>query len=247
MIEAYILLIIGAIAVLAALMGKLPGKQGMWIGLGVGVVLVYASLVPMGIWDEWQAEDAGIIPSTVSGVKFAVTPVCGSSDSLTSTLNSDEDGFTVPALGNWTGTTHTVVQTDNTTYVNPSFKFTIEPVPFTGADADDLATVFVDIIDADHLIQSSTSTYYLISKSGNKRQALVSFNSGSQTYKTGSDTMLMTGQTVLYVNLTLNTDSFGHIDSTFSPETLRIRLYNDANWYETYDLDFVLTDSWGTY
>jgi hypothetical protein len=255
-----IVLIAGAVLVLMALVYKKglkklgPLNNPVWAFV-VGIVLVGAGAM-YGGWDyisdfiEDEAPTGGITPGPSSGYQYAtwdITPsaIITGGYNVDATLNSAKTVFTVPAMANLTGASEVLVELDNTTWENPRMQFVLKPLPWAGADADDLATIYFEVNNPDLTIETSTTgNYYLLTKTGGNRQAIWTV-SGLTSYVEGSHTVLLTGNATITLDLTVNQDSAGRIENTYDPITLSITFHNgDWSWSKSYNIDFMLTNTW---
>ena len=160
-------------------------------------------------------------------------------------LNSEKTRFTVPAWSNQTG--HTIVEIDNSTWEDPRMEFVVTPIPFGGADADDLATIYFEVSNYDARIETSSDTYRLLVKDGGNYQVNWS-DAGTGTpdlYIEGTSTMLMTGTVTLYLDFDVTGSSFSRMDDNDGID-MTITFHNaDWTWSETYTVTFVSQFSWG--
>lgn len=219
---------------------KMPKMSPVLAGL-IGVGLIGFGAIGVGYMDnpfeatpEAQIADTTDITDCAS---FQITPSVSSSEA---TLNSDETQFTVGARANTTA--HTITETDNTTWVNPVLQFVVKPQAYAGADADNLATIYYEVVNPEITTTDGTDTYKLFTKSSGKRQLI--WTGDSTEYVSGSSTMLLTENLTLTLTMTCSQDSFSRIENTYDPVTISVRFYNNCGWTQTYQVDLMLIETY---
>jgi hypothetical protein len=256
-IIAIILFLLGIILILAALFFRQILKEFKVPALKNPIFAIFAGIILVGIgfyggaYTELEAWVGGFGTTGTADVtdayqyaEFEITPTATITGgyNVDLSLNSAKTIFTCPAMANTTA--HTLVEIDNTTWENPRMHFVLKPIPWGGADADDLATVYFKVDNPDLTIDTSTSgNYYLVTKSGGNRQCI--WNDGSTTaYVSGSTTMLLTQSTNVTLDLTINQDSASRIENTYDPVIITFTFYNaDWSWSKSYSFSFQLTDT----
>lgn len=172
--------------------------------------------------------------------KFDITPstvTSGGYNPFTS-LNTGKTIFTIPAWANTTG--HTIVEIDNTTWEDPRAQFVVIPIPPSGSDADQLATIWFDVSNYDAQIDADTAaTQRLIRKVSGEYQCI--WTEGSNTwYIDGSKTMLMTGNATLTLDFDINQGGMAYMEAN-DPISLTVTFRNnDWTWSKSYSANFVV-------
>lgn len=171
--------------------------------------------------------------------EFQITPAAFSAGNLT--LNAAKTIFSLPAIANTTS--HAIRTLSNAAFVQPSMRFTLNPLLWDGALTTDTATVYFEVIPGQQYIYPAAgSTYkFLTETSGNVNAR---FNNSGNTitqYEHGQLSCGVTGSMTVYVNLTLNSDSCSRIDNAYDPFTTTIRFYNNGDWSQTYTLSFFIS------
>lgn len=253
---AIILFFLGIILVIGALFFrqilkefKIPALKNPIFAIFAGIILIAIGFWG-GAYTEVEAWVGGFGTAAADDetaaydyASFEITPTAVvTSYNPDLSLNSAKTIFTCPAMANTTA--HTLVEIDNTTWENPRMHFVLKPIPWGGADADDLATVYFKVDNPDLTIDTSTSgNYYLVTKSGGNRQCI--WNDGSTTnYVSGSTTMLLTQSTNVTLDLTINQDSASRIENTYDPVSVTFTFYNaDWSWSKSYTFSFQLTST----
>lgn len=232
---------IGVFFILAALKKvKHAKKMNPFLAGGLAIVFFVAALACAGYvtLPDFGGGTSGQVATGTVCAEFDITPAAGN----VAVLNSGKDGFNVPARADQLN--HTIIQEDNATaWLAPTFTFTIDPIPFSGADADDLATIYYEVYDPEVTIDTSSDTYKLFTKSGGHRQILW-MEGGNVEYVDGSFTMLMTGNLTITLSMTVTQDSFSRMESAFDATTVYVKFSNGCGWSEIYPVDFFLVDLW---
>ena len=245
-----IVFILGLFLLFAAAFRKqtpmLKNLNPVWAGV-IGVLLIipgfFYGVMPMmpemssDINVDVEVPDTTPPSQILQYPEFDVTPsavvVTYNSDT---TLNSGKTMFTVPALARTV--THAITHLDNTTaWADPRLQFDIIPVPYTGADADDLATIYFTVSNYDARIDADDDTYRLITKSSGEYQVI--WTEGSSTwYVEGSKTMLLTGNATIYLDFDVNQGGMSRMDIN-DPIDLTVTFYNgDWSWSKSYTVSF---------
>jgi hypothetical protein len=242
------------IAALAATkkLNAIPGGAAM--GVTVGVALIVAG----GIWGimpvlpeaDTTADDTGGTIIIDSGdaqyPTFDITPSAVTTAGTyceDTTLNTAKTVFTVPAWGNTSS--DTIIHRDNSTaWQDPRLQFQVVPVPYAGADADDLATIYFEVDNYDVIVDVADATNErLITKTSGEYQVI--WTEGSNTwYVDGSKTMLLTGNVTLYVDFDVNQAGFANIPENDSVD-LTVTFHNgDWSWSKSYTVTFMIQYAW---
>ena len=240
-------IIIGGILVLVGLVMLLDGffKTNKIIKNRTYSIIIGGTLIAVGFFGTGfgalitdVTEPAADTPAAVVAcAAFDITPSVTTSEA---TLNSDLDTFVVAAYANTTA--HTITESDNTTWVNPSFTFVCTPITPAGATADDLATIYYEVVNPEVTSTDGTDTYKLFTKSGGNRQLI--WTGDGTHYVDHSSTMLMTENQSLVLTLTCSQDSFSRMENTYDPVTVTIRFSNGCGWSETYACEFMLVHTY---
>jgi hypothetical protein len=252
----WILVIIGiglAIGLVAS--KKTFGVHPALLGIVIGALIL--GPFAMG-WATFPAEDAP--PSTPGTIiidegevqypTFDVDPAVSNTSAAAEVivLNSDETGFTIPFRAN---TTQHDIYPQNATedstgasWFDPEVEFAITPIPFAGADADDLATIYYEVMEPNLEVDAATSgPYYAFVKTGANRQLEWHVaGSGETQYVDGSQTMLMTGNVTVQLYMELDEGSLSRIQNTFDGLTWHVRFYNNGGWSQTFTMTFICTN-----
>jgi len=249
-----ILFVVGLFMVFAAAFRKqsgfLKGINPVWAGV-IGVLLVipgfFYGIMPMMPEEAVDTDTPGTIiidntDNSLSYPEFDITPAAVTTAGtycVDTTLNSAKTVFTVPAWANTTA--DTVIHRDNATaWADPRLQFDIIPVPYAGADADDLATIYFTVSNYDVVIDvADAANEYLMVKSSGDWQVI--WTEGSNTwYVEGSKTMLMTGNATVYLDLDTNPAGFANIDENDSVD-LTVTFHNaDWSWSKSYTVSFMV-------
>lgn len=241
-------LVLGGILVLAGLVLLLDGifktnkiiKNRTW-SIIIGGLLALVGFFGTGFGTEFMDWTETGTPAQVTGTTvcadFTITPSVAASEA---TLNSDETQFTVAARANTTA--HTITESDNTTWVNPQFTFVVKPTVPAGSTADDLATIYYEVTNPEVTTSDGTDTYKLFTKSGGNRQLI--WSGDTTEYVDGQSTMLMTENMTLTLTLTCSQDSYSRIENTYDPVTVYIKFSNGCGWSQTYQVDFMLIETY---
>lgn len=182
-------------------------------------------------------ETIPIIPTTstvLQCAEFSITPSVTASNGV---LNNAEDLVTIPFLANTTG--HTVDEGDNTTWVNPVFSFVISPNAYIGAKASDLAILHYEVINPSQTVDSSSGTYYIVTKSSNEWQC--TWTGDGTHYVAGTSNLLYTANKTLTLTIDVDETGLSYTQSTYNAQTLTIRFYNDCGWSQNIDVSFIAT------
>lgn len=219
-------------------------KMNPWTAIIVVAVLFAGSLFgifymyPPGSGDvnvEVETPPAG--ETILQYPEFTVTPsaVITGGYNVDTTLNTAKTMFTVPGLA-WT-TSNALKELDNTTWEDPRLSFDIIPVPYAGADADDLATIYFEVSNYDARIEADDDNYRLITKSSGEYQVI--WTEGSNTwYVEGSKTMLLTGNETITLDFDVNQGGMSRMDVN-DPIDLTITFHNgDWSWSKSYTTSF---------
>lgn len=257
------LFVIGVILVFAAAFRKqagfLKGINPVAAGV-IGVLLI----VPGFMWGIYPyldtppaqiaGEDITVIvddTGTVQYPTFEITPAYSNETTAGSKgpakLNIDEDTFTLPFVANTTQ--HDIYQGNGsatsgagTSWWDPKVQFDVSPVPFAGANADDLATIFFEILEPELEVDAASSgPYYTFVKTGGKRQIEWTTAGSSSTidYTSGSRTMLMTGNVSLQLTLELDEASLSRMQTTYDTMTFHAKFSNGGGWSETFTFTLI--------
>jgi len=251
------------IAGVVQVFGKKVFKKGFlsqhYAPLATGVVLVVVGGVFGGypILADWYNGVSQTAQVNIAGTTntqgttsyqyatFSVTPAVGPATGLnTSTfvLSADKLTFTYPIIA-WT-TTHTIKNSYNNTFVQPSMKFTLNPQAWPGASTTDLAVVYFEFTPLDQTIYPTAGgMYYFLTTTGAQRNARFN-NSAATLCQYGSGQLSTTFGTpiTVYCNCTLNTDSVSRVDTTYSPILSTITFHNaDHSWSQSYTLSCFLS------
>jgi hypothetical protein len=252
----HILGLIGALAGLAIFLSvfvKFPNNpiKNPFAAFMIGGLVMVGSVVVADLpsmFESDAADDGGetqqIIyqtqDTTAQYPEFDITPGVDTTSGTyneDTTLNTGKTMFTIPARACTTG--HTIIHLDNTTaWADPRLTFGVIPVPFAGADADDLATIcfevenydaYIDIDDAvnQRLITKSTGDYQVIWR-----------QDSTVWYVEGEKTMLMTENISLTLDFDVNQVGFSYMDLN-DPVELKVKFSNkDNTWSKSYTASF---------
>ena len=225
-------LIIIGIAVLASGFVKVKGLKKVHPLLAIGGAILF---VVAGMWAGGYIDvDLGTETAEVANVcaDFDITPSVGAGNGQ---LNSAEDRITVGYYANTTA--HTIAENDNTSWVDTSVTFEIRPEPFTGADADDLATLYYTVTNPDQTVSTAESSdKYMVTKSSGYRQLV--WTGDGTNYIEGSTTMLMTGNETLYLAIDTAQTDMSYIQNELDSEALIVVFSNGCGWSETFTVEF---------
>lgn len=238
----YILIAIGAVVAISFMY-----KKGMLKNVAklnpIAKVLVIVATVGIGgalagYWAIPSITTPGQVTPTGGAViqcaTFAITPSVTASNGV---LDTGKTTITIPFYANTTS--HTIDEGDNTTWVEPILRFVISPVAFAGANLLDMGVCHYEVMNPSQTVDSASSTYYILTKSSNEWQA--TWTGDGTNYVSGTTQMAFTANKTL--TLTFNVDDTGmsYTQSTYDPQTLIIRFYNDCGWSYTVDVDFICT------
>jgi hypothetical protein len=243
--------LIGGIYLIIALTGKTktPTANRPLMGIAAAGLLVIGAFTTGLIGADTTTDDTTETVSVVytpptttyTEPTFEITPsavtTAGTYNAFTS-LNSAETQFTVPAWANTTG--HTILEIDNTTWLDPRVQFIIMPIPPSGSDADQLATLWFDVANYDATIDADTAvSQRLITKTSGQYQVIWSEGS-NQWFIDGSKTLLMTGNATLTCDFDVNQAGMSYME-TNDPIALTITFRNnDWTWSKSYTCNFVV-------
>jgi len=213
---------------------KVLGKAGILV-----IALVVISTVSLSGCTEFDKYfgTTETIPSGGTVIKcaeFSITPSVTASNGA---LNNAKDLITIPFLANTTG--HTVDEGDNTTWVNPVISFVISPSAFAGAKASDLAILHYEVINPSQTVDSSSGTYYIVTKSSNEWQC--TWAGDGTHYVSGTSNLLYTANKTLTLTIDVDETGLSYTQSTYNAQTLTIRFSNDCGWSQTIDVKFTAT------
>jgi hypothetical protein len=176
--------------------------------------------------------------STYVSATFDITPTAQGNSGFT--LDSTHTIFSLPIIAYYD--TNVIAESDNTTWVDADMVFTVRPIPWSGADNDDLATIFYEFSDPE-LTVDTTGTYYVFTKTGGERQITWFAYGSTLEYVSGSHTMLLTDSATIFCNTSLIQDSVSRIENLYDPLTCYVTFYNAARtWSKTYSLNMFLID-----
>lgn len=202
------------------------------------VILVVAGGGLIGWWAlPSLTPTAQVTPTggtTIRCATFGITPTVTASNGV---LDNSKTTITIPFLANTTS--HTVDEGDNTTWVNPVVTFLLSPEAYTGANADDLAVCHYEIMNPSQTVDSSSGTYYILTKSSNEWQGI--WTGDGTHYVSGTTNMLFTTNKTLTLTLDIDETGLSYVQSTYDAQTLTIRFYNDCGWSYTVDIDLICT------
>jgi hypothetical protein len=242
---------IGLILFAAAIFRKQAGflkTLNPMVALIIGVALMipgfYWGVIPLVEGDPpYEAGTQTIVVQDSSGdvqyPSWDITPA-RSNTTQPALLDSDEAGFTIPFVSNTTQ--HDIYQQGATTsWYDPEIEFACNPVPFAGADADDLATIFYEVLEPELEVDAATSgPYYAFVKTGGHRRILWHVaGQGQNEFVTGSQTMLMTGNVTMQLVLELDEASLSRMQSTFDKMSFNIKFSNGGGWSKVYGVDLI--------
>jgi len=172
--------------------------------------------------------------------EFSITPSVTASNGV---LNTGKTEISIPFLANTSS--HGVREGDNTTWVNPVLSFVISPTAYPGAKTSDLAILHYEVMNPSQTVDSSSGTYYILTKSSNEWQA--TWTGDGTHYVSGTTQMAFTANKTLTLTLTIDQTGLSYTQSTYNAQTLTIRFYNDCSWSQTVDVKFVCTHTGTTY
>ena len=238
----YILIAIGAVVAIS-----FAYKKGILKNVAklnpIAKVLVIVATVGIGgalagYWAIPSLTPGTVTPTggaVIDCATFSITPSVSASNGV---LNNAKDLITIPFLANTTS--HTIDEGDNTTWVNPVVTFVISPEAYLGADADDLAIIHYEVINPSQTVDSSSGTYYMLTKSSNQWQA--TWTGDGTHFVSGTSNMLYTANETLTLTLDIDETGMSYTQSTYSPQSLTVRFYNDCSWSQVVDIDFIATE-----
>ena len=171
---------------------------------------------------------------------FGITPTVTTGNGV---LNTAKDLITSPFLANTSS--HGIRLGSNATWVNPVITFLITPEAYAGATALDLAVLHYEVVNPSQTVSSASSTYYILTKSSDQWQAV--WTGDGTKYVTGTVNMLFTTNQTLVLTLTIDTTGLSYTQSTYTPQTLTVRFYNDCGWSHIIDIDFICTHTGTSY
>lgn len=245
-----ILFVLGLALVFAALArkqaGPLKGLNPVLAGV-IGVVLIipgfFYGVMPYLPEEEVEGETVIVIDDSAPTAfpTFAIQAAV-SNTTQPAQLGSGEDGFTIPFVANTTQ--HDIAKEDDTNWMDPEIEFAITPIPFAGANADDLATIYYEVLQPDYDIDAaSAGPYYLFVKTGGKRQLKWHVAGVGETeFVSGSQTMLMTDNVTMQLYIEADEGSLSRMQTEFDAITTNIKFSNGAGWSESYWLDWIPVD-----
>lgn len=230
----------------------IPVKSAPLAGvIAVGMIIaggIYG-VMPMLPEDTSEGETTTIIVDDGGGnlqyPEFDITPAAVTTAGTylnETTLNSGKTMFTVPSWGNATG--DTLWDITNNTWYDPRCSFQVVPVPFAGANADDLATFYFTVSNYDAVVDIDDAVdQTLITKSSGEYQVI--WTEGSNTwYVEGSKTLLLTGNATMYLDFDVNQAAMANSDMNDMID-LTVTFYNaDWSWSKSYTVSFVVQYSW---
>jgi|GEM_PF-7061537 len=167
---------------------------------------------------------------------FDITPTVSAGNGQ---LNTAEDTVTIGFYANTTA--HTIAEDDNTTWVDTQITFEVRPLPFTGADNNDLAILYYEVVNPDETVDTASDTYYMVTKSGGYRQ-LVWTGDGTD-YVSGVTTLTITGNETLYLTIDTAQTDMSYVEHEMDPQQLTIRFSNGCGWTENFQIKFICIDS----
>lgn len=218
--------------VLAAGFMKIKGLKKFHPAIAVaGAALFFIAAAYTGGYLEYEAPDTTPPATTTSCPTFDITPSVSEGNG---NLNSDQDRVTVGFYANTTA--HTIAENDNTTWVDTQVTFEIAPVPFAGATADDIATLYYEVTNPDATVDSDTSGKYLVTKSGGNWQEV--WTGDGTNYVSGTTTLLMTGNETLYLTIDTAQADLSYVQNELDPQTLIVKFSNGCGWTEYFYVDF---------
>ena len=237
-----------AIAVLAS--RQIPwlkaGMAKVFVGVVAAAFLVFGGIY--GVVPLLPEEEVPVVTiadgiAAVVYPEFDITPTANTASGYNpdTTINSAKTMFTVPAKKNTTG--NNICELDGTTWENPRFNFSIVPVPFAGADADDLATCYYTSSNYDAYVYASDQSYRLITKTSGEFQVIWTDEDSNVAYVDGSITNLMTASETITLDFTVNTGGMGRMDIN-DPIDITLTFYNgDWSWSKSYTVSFEVQQS----
>jgi len=237
------LLIIAAAAVIVITFKKIKGapKPSPIAGIIMAVILAGAALYGtsniIGAFSGDETPPPGQTIDTSGCTEFTITP---SVSAGLGTLNTDKDTVTIPFYVNQTA--HGIYEGDNTTWVDTAVQFVIKPEAPDNFDADEGITIQYEVTNPDQTVDSSSGTYYMVSKSGGYWQCI--WTGDGTEYESGSSNMLYTENET--ITLTIDSDQTGmsYTQSEYDPQRLIVKFYNNCGYSETFYLEFLATNIW---
>jgi len=260
-----VILIIAAIALVLIVLLSKKTLKGTFLSnpvmaLGVAVVLACLGWYVGGVTEIQNyitpaAEYVPYVPTTPATgygeATFTVTatvPAGMNNPGLTIASGSTEFALPFVARQAVTGVDRVNTST-NISWKQPWINFTITPVPWTGATADDLATIYFEVSDPEATVVTDDGDYHVFTLTSGERQ-IKWRQVGTETiqYESGSVSTLITTTTRLQLNMTfLHNASLVHVDdcwsTAISPSPITITFHNAANtWSKVYTMNVFCTD-----
>jgi hypothetical protein len=251
-IGGILLFLVGLALFLSGFMkNAIPGNPiktplAAWI---IGGLVMVVAIAGTGLTDLFEAEQGQTIiyqdggtgggADTTQYPSFDITPSAVTTSGTyneDTTLNTAKTMFTIPARANTTA--NTIIHLDNATaWADPRLQFIVVPVPWAGATADHLATIFFDVSNYDARVEADDDNYRLITKSSGEYQVI--WTEGSNTwYVDGSKTMLMTGNATITLDFDVNQGGFARMDIN-DPIDMTVTFHNeDWSWSKAYTASF---------
>jgi hypothetical protein len=198
------------------------------------MTLILVPVVSLSGCLEWMNPETAEEVKAVKYVTFSITPSVSAGNGV---LNDEKDKMTIPFYANTTS--HTIKTATNTTFVNPVISFSVKPVGFIDATADDLGFLHYTVQGASSTVDSESGTHYILDEVSGDYQAI--WTGDGTEYVSGDSQVGLTENLTLVLTLDVDETGLSYVQYTYSPQILTVRFTNNAGWSYELDISFYAT------